>query len=94
MATASDSVIAEIARRGDSQASSRPLLESTRQARDYIKAAESHWGLPVQKLRNVRQAQPEDISSQQKPHPGERLETGLRSGSPVCRCESASPGPN
>ncbi|XP_012512650.1 PREDICTED: protein SLX4IP [Propithecus coquereli] len=92
--TSSDSVITEIARkRNDGQASSRPLSESTGQAKDYIKAAESHWGLPVQKLENVNQTQPEDTSSQQKPHPGERLKTGLLSGSAVCSCESASPGP-
>ncbi|KAK2500649.1 hypothetical protein MC885_021312 [Smutsia gigantea] len=89
---ASDSVTAETARRGDSQASCGPLSESTRQARDYIKAAESHWELPAQRLRNVRQTQPEDTSSQQRPHPGERSEAGLLSGSPVCSCESASPG--
>uniref|UniRef100_A0A8C5UQQ0 SLX4 interacting protein n=1 Tax=Microcebus murinus TaxID=30608 RepID=A0A8C5UQQ0_MICMU len=92
--TSSGSVIIEIAReRNDGQASSRPLSESTGQAKDYIKAAESHWGLPVQKLENVNQTQPEDTSSQQKPHPGEPLKTGLLSGSPVCSCESASPGP-
>uniref|UniRef100_A0A9L0RPA4 SLX4 interacting protein n=1 Tax=Equus caballus TaxID=9796 RepID=A0A9L0RPA4_HORSE len=92
--TSSDSVIAEIARRrGDSQPSSSPPSKSTGQAKDYIKAAESHWGLPVQKLENVHQTQPEDTSSQQKPHPGERLETGLLSRSPACSCESASPGP-
>ncbi|XP_058419199.1 protein SLX4IP isoform X2 [Diceros bicornis minor] len=91
---ASDSVIAEIARRrGDSRASSSPPSESTGQAKDYIKAAESHWGLPIQKLESVHQTQPEDTSSQQKPHPGERSETGLLSRSPACSCESASPGP-
>uniref|UniRef100_A0ABI7XA07 SLX4 interacting protein n=1 Tax=Felis catus TaxID=9685 RepID=A0ABI7XA07_FELCA len=92
--TASDPVIAEIARRrGDSQASASPPSESTEQAEDNIKAAESHWGLPVQKLENVHQTQPEDASSQQKPHHGEWSETGLLSRSPVCSCESASPGP-
>ncbi|KAM5177924.1 protein SLX4IP isoform 1-T1 [Callospermophilus lateralis] len=88
--TSSDSVIAEVARRrDDGQASS----ESTGQAKDYIKAAECHQRLPVQKLENVNQTQPEDTSSQQKPHPGERSKTGLLSGSPVYSCESASPGP-
>uniref|UniRef100_A0A8C8YJ90 SLX4 interacting protein n=1 Tax=Prolemur simus TaxID=1328070 RepID=A0A8C8YJ90_PROSS len=92
--TSSDSMIAEIARkRNDGQASSSPLSESTGQAKDYIKAAEGHWGLPVQKLETVNQTQPGDTSSQQKPHPGERLKTGLLSGSLVCSCESASPGP-
>ncbi|XP_034497359.1 protein SLX4IP isoform X2 [Ailuropoda melanoleuca] len=92
--TSSDPVIAEIARRrGDSRASASPPSESTGQAKDYIKAAESHWGLPVQKLENVHQTQPEDTSSQQKPHLGEWLETGLLSRSLVCSCESASPGP-
>lgn len=70
-----------------------PPAKSTGQAKDYIKAADNHWGLPVQKLENVHQAQPEDSSSQQKPHPGEQLQTGLLSGSPVCSCESASAGP-
>nr|XP_011739453.1 protein SLX4IP isoform X3 [Macaca nemestrina] len=92
--TSSNSVIAEIARRrNDGQASSSPASESTGLAKDYIKAAESHWGLPVQKLEKVNQTQPEVTSGQQKPHPGERLKTGLLSGSPVCSCESASPGP-
>ncbi|XP_002806803.3 protein SLX4IP isoform X1 [Callithrix jacchus] len=92
--TSSDSVIVEIARRrNNGQASSSPPSESTGQAKDYIKAAESHWGLPVQKLEKVNQTQPEDTSGQQKPHPGERLQTGLLSGSPVCSCESASAGP-
>ncbi|KAM9589514.1 LOW QUALITY PROTEIN: protein SLX4IP [Trichechus inunguis] len=88
----SDSEIAERARRrGRGQASSSPLLESMGPAKDYIKAAGSHWGLPVQKLESAHQTQP-DTSSQQKPHRGERLKTELLSGSPVCRCESA-PGP-
>ncbi|XP_025731791.1 protein SLX4IP isoform X2 [Callorhinus ursinus] len=92
--TSSDPVMAEITRRrGDSWASTSPPSESTGQAEDYIKAAKSHWGLPVQKLENVHQTQPEDTSSQQKPHFGEWLETGLLGRSPVCSCESASPGP-
>ncbi|KAM5245547.1 LOW QUALITY PROTEIN: protein SLX4IP [Ctenodactylus gundi] len=92
--TSSESVIAEVARRrADEQASSRPLSESTGQAKDYIKAAESHWRLPVQKLENVNQTQREYTTSQQKPHPGERLKTGLLSRSPVCSCESAAPRP-
>lgn len=90
--TSSDSVIAEVARkRGDSQAPSGP--PSTGQAKAYIKAAESHRGLPVPKLEKVHQPPPEGTSSQQKPHPGTRLETELLRGSPVCSCESASPGP-
>nr|XP_019590463.1 PREDICTED: protein SLX4IP [Rhinolophus sinicus] len=92
--TSSDSVTAETAvRRGDSQALSSLPSESTGQAKNYIKATESHWGLPVQKLENVHQTQPEDTRSQQKPHPGEWLETGLLRGSPVWGSESASPGP-
>ncbi|XP_059979953.1 LOW QUALITY PROTEIN: protein SLX4IP [Lagenorhynchus albirostris] len=90
--TSSDSVIAEVARkRGDSQAPSGP--PSKGQAKAYIKAAESHRGLPVPKLEKVHQPPPEGTSSQQKPHPGTRLETGLLRGSPVCSCESAFPGP-
>lgn len=92
--TSSDSVIAELAvKNSDHQASSSAPSESPGQAKDYIQAAESHRGLSVQKLENVHQAQPEDTSSQQKPHPGEWLETGPLSGSPVWSCESASPGP-
>ncbi|MBZ3869594.1 Protein SLX4IP, partial [Sciurus carolinensis] len=92
--TSSDSVIAKVARRrNDGQSFSSPWSESTRQAKDYIKAAECHQRLPVQKLENVNQTQPEDTSSQQKPHPGEQLKTGLLSRSPVYSCESASPGP-
>lgn len=63
--TSSDPVFAETARRrGDSRASASPPSESTGQAKDYIKAAESHWGLPVQELENVHQTQPEDTSGQ------------------------------
>ncbi|XP_023367920.1 LOW QUALITY PROTEIN: protein SLX4IP [Otolemur garnettii] len=92
--TSSDSVITEIARRrSDGQASTSRLSEFTGQAEDYIKAAESHWGLPVQKLENVNQPQPEDTSSQHRLHPGEWLKTGLVSRSLVWSRESASPGP-
>ncbi|KAM8775109.1 LOW QUALITY PROTEIN: protein SLX4IP [Rhynchonycteris naso] len=92
--TCSDPVIAAVAvRGGDSQAASSAPSESTGPAMDYLKAAESHWGLSAQKLEKVHQSQREDTSSQQKPHPGEWLETGLLSGSPVWSCESASPGP-
>ncbi|XP_053430401.1 protein SLX4IP [Nycticebus coucang] len=92
--TSSDSVITEIARRrSDGQASTSRPSESTGQAEDYIKAAESHWGLPVQKLENVNQPQPEDTSGQHRPHSGEWLKTGLLSRSLVWSCESASPGP-
>lgn len=92
--TSNDSVTAETAvRQGDSQASSRLPSESTGQAKNYIKATESHWGLPVQKLENVHQTQPEDTRSQQNPHPGERSETGLLRGRPAWGSESASPGP-
>ncbi|KAM4841994.1 LOW QUALITY PROTEIN: protein SLX4IP [Thomomys bottae] len=75
--------------RGGWQPSSSPLSESVGQTKDYIMTAANH----CTKLENVNTAQPEDTSSQQKPHPGAQLETGLLSGSPVCSCESASPGP-
>nr|KAF6359072.1 SLX4 interacting protein [Pipistrellus kuhlii] len=92
--TSSDSVVAEMAvRRGDSQASSSASPESSGQAKDCTQAAESHWGLSVQKLEHVPQTQPEDTGSQHKPHPGAWLQTGLRSGSAVWSCESAAPGP-
>ncbi|XP_023574416.1 protein SLX4IP [Octodon degus] len=92
--TTSDSEIAVVARRSDDgQASSSPPSAAMGPGEDYIKAVESHWRLPVQKLENVNQTQPEDTSSQQKPHPGERLKTRLLSRSPVYSCESASPDP-
>ncbi|CAH6787804.1 Slx4ip [Phodopus roborovskii] len=87
----SDSVIALVPSRRD--ASAILLSETMGQAQDDVKAAKSHRGLPVQKLENVSQTQPEDTSSQQQPHPGEWLKTGLLSRSPVCSYESASPGP-
>ncbi|XP_041526020.1 protein SLX4IP isoform X1 [Microtus oregoni] len=86
-----DSVITVVPRRRD--ASAVLLSESMGQAQDDIKAAKSHWGLPVQKLENVSQTEPEDTSSQQQPHPGEWLKSGLLSRSPMCNYESASPGP-
>ncbi|KAB0398132.1 hypothetical protein E2I00_014085, partial [Balaenoptera physalus] len=90
--TSSGSVIAEVARkRGDSEAPSSPPAAG--QAKAFINAAESHRWLPVPKLERVHQPPPAGTSSQQKPHPGARLETGLPRGSPVCSCESASPGP-
>ncbi|XP_007472106.1 PREDICTED: LOW QUALITY PROTEIN: SLX4 interacting protein [Lipotes vexillifer] len=59
--TSSDSVIAEVAqKRGDSQAPSGP--PSTGQAKAYIRAAESHRGLPVPKLEKVHQPPPEGTS--------------------------------
>ncbi|XP_021110729.1 protein SLX4IP [Heterocephalus glaber] len=92
--TSSDSDITVVVRRSDDdQALSSPASESMGQEKDYIKAVERHWRLPVQKLENVNQTQPEDTNSQQKPHPGEWLKTGLLSRSPVYSCESASPGP-
>ncbi|KAM7125469.1 protein SLX4IP isoform 2-T4 [Molossus nigricans] len=91
--TSGDSVIAEMAVRSAGQASSSAPSASTGQAGDSIQAAGRHWRRSVQKLENVHQTQPEDTSSQQKPHPGEWLETGLLSGSPVWSSESASPGP-
>eukprot|EP00069_Balaena_mysticetus_P014037 bmy_08569T0 len=90
--TSSGSVTAEVARkRGDSEAPSSPPAAG--QAKASIRAAESHRGLPVPKLERVHQPPPEGTSSQQKRHPGARLETGLLRGSPVCSCESAPPGP-
>ncbi|XP_036100618.1 protein SLX4IP [Molossus molossus] len=91
--TSGDSVIAEMAVRSAGQASSSAPSASTGQASDSTQAAGRHWRRSVQKLENVHQTQPEDTSSQQKPHPGEWLETGLLSGSPVWSSESASPGP-
>lgn len=92
--TTGDSEIAVVARRSnDGQASSSSPSAAMGQAKDYINAVESHWKLPVQKLENVNQTQPEDTSSQQKPHPGEQLKTRLLSRSPVYNYESASPGP-
>ncbi|CAO2578603.1 Protein SLX4IP, partial [Lemmus lemmus] len=87
----SDSVITVVPRRRD--ASAILLSEPMGQAQDDRKAAKSHRGLPVQKLENVSQTQPEDTTSQQQPHPGEWLKSGLLSRSPMRSYESASPGP-
>lgn len=86
-----ESVITVVPRRRD--ASAILLSESVGQAQGDTQAAKSHQELPVQKLENVSQTQPEDTSSQQQPHPGEWFKTGLLSKSPVCSYESASPGP-
>lgn len=92
--TSGDSVIAEMAvRRSAGQASCSAPPVPTGPAEDCTQAAGHHWRLSVQKLENVHQTQPGDTGSQQKPHSGEWLETGLLSGSPVWSCESASPGP-
>ncbi|XP_060239182.1 protein SLX4IP [Meriones unguiculatus] len=87
----SESVITVVPRRKD--ASAILLSESVGRAQDDIKAAKSHWELPVLKLENVSQTQPEDTNSQQQPHSGEWLKTGLLSKNPVYSHESASPGP-
>ncbi|XP_036042263.1 protein SLX4IP isoform X2 [Onychomys torridus] len=87
----SDSVITVVPRRRD--ASAIIPSESMGHAQDDIKAAKSHRELPVQALENVSQTQPEDTISQQQPHPGEWVKTGLLSRSPLCSYESAPPGP-
>ncbi|XP_051000681.1 protein SLX4IP [Acomys russatus] len=87
----SESVITVVPRRRD--ASATLLSESVGQAQGDTQAAKSHQELPVQTLENVSQTQPEDTSSQQQPHPGEWLKTGLLSKSPVYSYESAAPGP-
>ncbi|XP_061845224.1 protein SLX4IP isoform X2 [Colius striatus] len=62
--------------------------------KDCINTAESSLELPVLELENyVNQRQPDDVSSQQKPHSVERLKSSLLSANPPCSSESALVGP-
>ncbi|XP_072187544.1 protein SLX4IP [Excalfactoria chinensis] len=86
-------------RKNDCQTSPSPQSEvkwrSTGQLKNCINTAESNLEFPVLELENnVNQRQPEDASSQQKPHPVERLESKLLSKNSPYSYESALLGPN
>ncbi|XP_074434558.1 protein SLX4IP isoform X2 [Larus michahellis] len=85
-------------RKNDCQTSLGPQSEvkcrSTGQLKDGINTAESNLELPVLELENhVNQRQPDDVSSQQKPHSVEWLKSSLLSENPPCSYESALLGP-
>ncbi|XP_023778938.1 protein SLX4IP isoform X2 [Cyanistes caeruleus] len=62
--------------------------------KDCTNTAESSLELPVLEQRNdVNRRQPDDVHSQQKPHPLEWLEANLLSENPPCSSESALPAP-
>lgn len=85
-------------RKNDCQTSPSPQSEvkwrSTGRLKNCINTAESNLEFPVSELENnVNQRQPEDASSQQKPHSVERLKSRLLSKNSPCSYESALLGP-
>ncbi|NXG79559.1 SLX4I protein, partial [Baryphthengus martii] len=85
-------------RKNDCQSSLGPQSEakcrSTGLLKDCINTAESNLELPVVELENyVNQRQPDDVSSQQKPHSLEWLKSSLLSENSWCSSESALLGP-
>ncbi|NWQ90139.1 SLX4I protein, partial [Burhinus bistriatus] len=85
-------------RKNDCQTSLSPQSEvqcrSTEQLKDCINTAENNLELPVLELENyVNRRQPDDGSSQQKPHSVEWLKSSLLSENPPCSYESALLGP-
>ncbi|NWX17131.1 SLX4I protein, partial [Aegotheles bennettii] len=85
-------------RKNDCQTSLSPQSEvkhgSAGLLKDCINTAESNLELPVLELENyVNQRQPDDVSSQQKPHSVEWLNLSLISEDPPCSSESALLGP-
>ncbi|XP_035757624.1 protein SLX4IP isoform X2 [Egretta garzetta] len=85
-------------RKNDCQTSPSPQSEvkcrSTELLKDCINTAESNLELPVLELENyVNQRQPDDVSSQHKPHSVEWLKSSLLSENPPCSSESPLPGP-
>ncbi|KFV51978.1 Protein SLX4IP, partial [Gavia stellata] len=81
-------------RKNDCQTSLSPQSEvkcrSTGLLKDCINTAESNLELPLSELENyVNQRQPDDVSSQQKPHSVEWLKSSLLSEDPPCSSESA-----
>ncbi|XP_068259661.1 protein SLX4IP isoform X1 [Nyctibius grandis] len=85
-------------RKNDCQTSLSPQSEvkcrSPGLLKECINTAESNLELPVLELENyVNQRQPDDVSSQQKPHSAEWLKSSLLSESPPCSSESALIGP-
>ncbi|NXX52845.1 SLX4I protein, partial [Scopus umbretta] len=85
-------------RKNDCQTSPSPRSEVKRRStgllKDCVNTAESNLELPVLELENyVNQRQPDDVSSQQKPHSVELLKSSLLSENPPCSSESALLGP-
>ncbi|XP_010573107.1 PREDICTED: protein SLX4IP isoform X2 [Haliaeetus leucocephalus] len=85
-------------RKNDCQTSLSPQSEvkcrSTGLLKDCINTAESNLELPVLELESyVNQRQPDDVSSQQKPHSVEWLKSSFLSENPPCSSESAALGP-
>ncbi|NXN68408.1 SLX4I protein, partial [Himantopus himantopus] len=85
-------------RKNDYQTSLSPQSEAKCRSRGQLKAcintAESNLELPVLELENyVNRRQPDDVSSQQKPHSVEWLKSSLLSENPPCSYESALLGP-
>ncbi|KAM6084451.1 protein SLX4IP isoform 2-T2 [Theristicus caerulescens] len=81
-------------RENDCQPSLSPRSEVKRRStgllKDCINTAESNLELPVLELESdVNQRQPDDVSSQQKPHSLEWLKSSLLSENPPCSSESA-----
>ncbi|NXL42052.1 SLX4I protein, partial [Podilymbus podiceps] len=81
-------------RKKDCQTSLSPQSEvkcrSTGLLKDCVNTAESNLELPVLELENyVNQRQPDDVSSQQKPHSVEWLKSSLLSENLLCSSESA-----
>lgn len=85
-------------RKNDCQTSLSPQSDvkcrSTGLLTDCINTAESNLELPVLELENyVNRRQPDDVSSQQKPHSVEWLKSSLLSENLPCSSESALLGP-
>uniref|UniRef100_A0A8C0EGI8 SLX4 interacting protein n=1 Tax=Bubo bubo TaxID=30461 RepID=A0A8C0EGI8_BUBBB len=85
-------------RKNDCQTSLGPPSEVKCRSRGLLKdctnTAESNLELPVLEPENyVNQRQPDDVSSQQKPHSVEWLKLSLLSENPPCSSESALLGP-
>lgn len=81
-------------KKNDCQPSLSPQPEVKRRStgllKDCINTAESNMELPVLELENyVNQSEPDDVSSQQKPHSLEQLKQSLLSENPPCSSESA-----
>nr|XP_025950410.1 protein SLX4IP isoform X2 [Dromaius novaehollandiae] len=80
-------------RKNDCQTSPKPPSElkcrTIGELKDCINTSESNLELPVLELENgVNQRQPDDASSQQKPHSAEQLKMRLLSKNPPCSYES------
>ncbi|NXA23526.1 SLX4I protein, partial [Ibidorhyncha struthersii] len=73
---------------------SEAKCRSTGQLKDCVNTSESNLELPVLDLENyVNRRQPDDVSSQQKPHSVEWSKSSLLSENPPCSYESALLGP-